>query len=189
MRAAAQLLALPRQTLKIFKASLKSVSLCVTFKHSTGFANYVENNIVSVSREEWLWLSACSMSKIQEELEATALVLVGYFNLPDACCKCNTVERKESKRLLRCQKETFLAQLLIVPHWICTFQIEKDLWVGGQLGHSMIDFDVREVRSGDQQNFQRAAFDLFRTFTGPLRDISEGQRCPRKLDILQKRNS
>lgn len=114
---------------------------------------------------------------------------MGYFDLADTCCKCNTVERKESRRFLQDQKETFLAQVLIVPHWICTSQTEKDLWVGGQLGHSMINFDVREVRSGDQQKFQRAAFDLFRRLTGALRDISEEQRCLRKLEILQKNKS
>ncbi|KAK4832250.1 hypothetical protein QYF61_021602 [Mycteria americana] len=45
-----------------------------------------------------------------------ALVLVGDFNLPDVCWKYNAVERKQSRRFLKCvEDDNFLIQLVREP--------------------------------------------------------------------------
>lgn len=61
----------PNKDFENLKASLKSVSLWVIFRHRTGFANYIGKNSFSESREEWLWLSAHSVSRSWEDLEAS----------------------------------------------------------------------------------------------------------------------
>ena len=47
-----------------------------------------------------------------EVIQSLSHVLVGDFNLPDACWKYHTAERKKSRRFLECVKDNFLKQLL-----------------------------------------------------------------------------
>ncbi|KAK4819370.1 hypothetical protein QYF61_001649 [Mycteria americana] len=49
--------------------------------------------------------------QLGEVLHLLALILMGDFNLPDVCWKCNTAERKHSRRFLECVEENFLTQL------------------------------------------------------------------------------
>ena len=40
---------------------------------------------------------------------------MGDFNLPVVCWKCNTAERKQSRRFLECVEDNFLTQLVREP--------------------------------------------------------------------------
>jgi len=46
--------------------------------------------------------------QLAEVSQSLALVLMGDFNLPDACWKYNTAERKQSRRFLECVEDNFL---------------------------------------------------------------------------------
>ncbi|KAK4822638.1 hypothetical protein QYF61_018590 [Mycteria americana] len=121
--------------------------------------------------------------QLGEVSQSLALVLVGDFNLPDACWKYNTGERKQSGRLLECVEETFLTQLVREPsregaHWTCCLWnkggLVGDAMVGGRLGHSdhkMIEFLIlEEVRRGVSRtvtsDFQRGDIGLLRSLVG-----------------------
>ncbi|KAM9649084.1 uncharacterized protein ACIBXB_011576 [Morphnus guianensis] len=115
-----------------------------------------------------------------EVSQSLALVLVGDFNLPDVCCKYNTAERKQPRRLLECVEENFLTQLVREPPregslldllFVDREGLAGDVMVGGRLGHSdheMIEFSVlgevrRSVSRTATLDFLRADFGLFRS--------------------------
>ncbi|GAB0209002.1 hypothetical protein GRJ2_003365900 [Grus japonensis] len=117
--------------------------------------------------------------QLGEVSQSLALVLVGDFNLPDACWKYNTVERKQSRRFLECVEDNFLTQLVSEPTregapldllFVNREGLMGDVMVGGYLGHSdhkMTEFSVlREIRRRVSKtatlDFQRADFSLFR---------------------------
>ncbi|KAK4823326.1 hypothetical protein QYF61_000928 [Mycteria americana] len=114
-----------------------------------------------------------------EVSQSLALVLVGDFNLPGVCWKYNTVERKQSRRLLERVADNFLTQLVSEPtregaplDLLFTKRegLVSDVMAGGCLGqsdHEMIEFLIRgEVRRGVSRtatlDFRRADFGLFR---------------------------
>ena len=53
--------------------------------------------------------------RLAEVPQLLALVLMGYFNLPYICWKCNTAERRQSRRFLQCVEDNFLTQLVSEP--------------------------------------------------------------------------
>ncbi|KAK4830652.1 hypothetical protein QYF61_012495 [Mycteria americana] len=53
--------------------------------------------------------------QLGEVSQPLALLLMGDFNLPDVCWKCNTVERNQSRRFLECVEDNFLTQLVSEP--------------------------------------------------------------------------
>ncbi|GAB0183898.1 hypothetical protein GRJ2_000855100 [Grus japonensis] len=103
----------------------------------------------------------------------------GDFNLPDACWKYNTAERKQSRRFLECVEDNVLTQLGSEPTrddapldllFANRGALVGDVMVGGHLGHGdheMIEFSILgEVRSEVSRtatlDFWRADFGLFR---------------------------
>jgi len=107
------------------------------------------------------------------------LILMGDFNLPDVFWKCNTVDRKQSKRFLECVEDKFLTQLVRDPTregtpldllFLNREGLMGGVMAGGRLGqsnHKMVEFSIlRQVRRGVSRTaamaFQRADFGLFR---------------------------
>ncbi|PKU42559.1 hypothetical protein llap_7137 [Limosa lapponica baueri] len=50
--------------------------------------------------------------QLKEVSQSPSLALMGNFNLADVYWKYNTVERKQSRRLLECVEDNFLTQLV-----------------------------------------------------------------------------
>ena len=53
--------------------------------------------------------------QLTEVMQTVAFVLMGDFNLSDICWKCNTEEKKQSRRFLVCMEDNFLMQLVREP--------------------------------------------------------------------------
>ena len=53
--------------------------------------------------------------QLVEVAQLRALVLIGNFNFLDICWKYNTVQRKQSRRLLEYVEYSFLAKLVREP--------------------------------------------------------------------------
>ncbi|KAK4813002.1 hypothetical protein QYF61_004178 [Mycteria americana] len=117
--------------------------------------------------------------QLGEASRSLALVLVGDFNLPDVCWKCNTAERKQSRRFLERVADNFLTQLVSKPtregaplDLLFTNRegLVSHVMAGGRLGqsdHEMIEFLIHgEVARGVSKtatlDFWRADFGLFR---------------------------
>ncbi|TRZ07264.1 hypothetical protein HGM15179_019843 [Zosterops borbonicus] len=125
-----------------------------------------------------------AVAKPDGSAKASALVLVGDFNLLDVCWKYNTVDRRQSRTFLECVEENFLTQPVSEPMRGSTtldllFTNREGLVedvVRGCLGHSnhkMIEFSVLgEVRKGVNKtstlDFWRMDFGLFRTLVQRL---------------------
>ena len=89
---------------------------------------------------------------------------MGDFNLAAACWKCNTAERKQSRRFLERVADNFLTQLVREPTregaplgLLLTNRegLVSHVMVGGRLGqsdHAMIVSDSWRSGEGGQQN-------------------------------------
>jgi len=123
--------------------------------------------------------------------------------LPDICWKCNTAERKLSRRFLECVEDNFLTQLVSEPSrtrasldllFTKREGLVGDVMVRGHLGlsnHEMTEFLVRgEV--GGQQNHHHG---LSESRLWPVQDAGsegtlgesgEGQRGPGRHSSRRK---
>jgi len=103
--------------------------------------------------------------RLAEVSQLLVLVLMGNLNLLDVCWKCNTSERKQSRRLLECVEDNLLTQLVSEStrggaslDLLFTNRegLVGDVVVGGCLGlsdHEMIEFLINgEVKREGQQN-------------------------------------
>ncbi|GAB0177924.1 hypothetical protein GRJ2_000257700 [Grus japonensis] len=119
---------------------------------------------------------------------------MGEFNLPEVCWKCNTVERKQSRRFLECVEDYFRTQLMREPARegapLDLLPVKReglvgDVTVGGHLGHSdheMIEFSILgEVRSGVSKT---VTLDFWRADFGRLRSLVD--RVPREAVLKGK---
>lgn len=66
--------------------------------------------------EEGILMKSCFFSyRIQEASCLKALILLGGFNHPDTYWKSNTANCKQSRRLLECIEDSFLAEVIENP--------------------------------------------------------------------------
>ena len=107
--------------------------------------------------------------------KSSALVLMGDFNFPDISWKCNTAQRKQSRRFLETVEDSFLTQLVSEPTRggapLDLLFTNREGLVGdvvvrsclGQSDHEMVEFSILgEVRRGTSKtavlDFRRANF-------------------------------
>lgn len=82
------------------------------------------------------------------------IVLEGEFNFPDVCWKCSAAERRQCRKLLECEEDDFLTQVVSepagegAPHALLFADREGlvgDVVVGGSLGisdHKILGFGL-----------------------------------------------
>jgi len=143
--------------------------------------------------------------RLAEVSQSLALVLLGDFNLLDFCWKCNTAERKQSRRFLQSVEDIFLIQLVSEPTrggasldllFTTRVGLVGDVVVGGHLGLSNDKttefFLCGEVKRGISKtatmDFWRVDFGLFRTLVErvPWERILKGKRVQEGWTFLRK---
>ena len=130
---------------------------------------------------------------------------MGDSDFPDISWKCNTAQRKQSKRFLESVEDSFLMQMVSEPTrggapLDFLFTNRKGL-VGdvvvrrclGQSDHKMVEFSILgEVMRGTSKtavlDFRRADFELFRTLVGrvPWEAVQKGRGVQEGWALLKK---
>lgn len=105
--------------------------------------------------EEGILMKSCFFSyRIQEASCLKALILLGGFNHPDTYWKSNTANCKQSRRLLECTEDSFLAEVIENPSKGDTLldllltnaeKLTRGIKTGDTLGfgeHALVEFSV-----------------------------------------------
>ncbi|GAB0203778.1 hypothetical protein GRJ2_002843400 [Grus japonensis] len=143
--------------------------------------------------------------QLGEISQLLALVLMGEFNLPDVCWKCNIADKKQSRRFLEGVEDNFLTQLVSEPTregapldllFANREGLVGDVMIGGHLGHrdhEMIEFlilgEVKRVASRNAtSDFWRADFGLLRRLVGrvPWEAVLKGKGVQEGWTLVQK---